>query len=460
MKLLSFAGALAVTVAAATPIAAQRSDTLPSDSAVRAWVTQRVDNGYAPSIVIGLLDHGKERYISAGHSNFGNTPLVDPDAIYEIGSITKVFTNLILADMVVKGEVSLDDPVSKYLPSSVTMPSRNGKVITLLDLATASSGLPRMPGNFHPKDIDNPFADYTVQQMYDFLSSYSLPREPGAQYEYSNLGMGLLGHALALKAGKSYEQLLIDRVLNPLGMKDTRITLTPSMAKRFVVGHNADLEAVPAWDLPTLAGAGALRSSARDMMKFARAVTAATKGEGPLAKAIALSIEPRRPTTIPNMRIGLAWHIRDVNDTHIVWHNGGTGGFRTWFGFDPATSNAAVVLTNGGEVSDELGFHLLDPKFPMRPIMPQAVVTVPNETLDKYVGTYALTPAFVIQIAHEGEKLFAKATNQPRFRLWATNDHEFYLKTVPAKVIFGTDSTGTVTLTLDQNGMKQTARKQ
>jgi serine-type D-Ala-D-Ala carboxypeptidase/endopeptidase len=442
-----------------TPAQSDRAG-LPSDSTVRSMLAARVDNGYAASVVVGVLEKGKERYVSYGRSNFGTTPLVDPDAIYEIGSITKVFTNLLLAEMVLKGEVALEDPVSKYLPSSVTVPSRNDKVITLLDLATASSGLPRTPTNFRPKDPSNPFADYTVAQMYEFLSSYKLPRDPGQMYEYSNIGMGLLGHALALRAGKPYEQLLIERILNPLGMKNTRITLTPDMAKHFVTGHDGDMEAVPAWDIPTLAGAGALRSSARDMMKFARAVTTAATGEGPLAKVITLSVEPRRPTVIPDMRIALAWHVREKNGQRITWHNGGTGGFRTFFGFDKASNNAVVVLTNGGDSSDELGFFLLDPTFPVRTIAPRPVVTVSPETLQKYVGKYALSPAFVVDVTRDGDKLYSQPAGQPRFRLWATNDHEFHLRVAPAKVSFETDSVGGVTLVLDQNGAKQRAKKQ
>src|SRR5207244_7748295 len=152
---------------------------------------------HGEGIVVGLLDpSGARRIIAVG---------VDQAAVFEIGSITKTFTASILADMVDHGEVRLDDPVAKYLPPSVRVPSRNGKQITLLDLATQSSGLPRMPSNFTPKDSLNPYADYTVQQMYAFLSSYALTRDVGAEYEYSNLGVGLLGHALALKAGTSYE---------------------------------------------------------------------------------------------------------------------------------------------------------------------------------------------------------------------------------------------------------------
>ena len=127
----------------------------------------------------------------------------------------------------------------------------------LLDLATQSSGLPRMPNNFHPKDEGNPYADYTVDQMYAFLSTYQLQRDIGSQYEYSNLGVGLLGHALALRAGRSYEDLVTERVLRPLGLNDTRIVLTPSMKSRLTPGHSPSGAVVPNWDLPTLAGAGA-----------------------------------------------------------------------------------------------------------------------------------------------------------------------------------------------------------
>ena len=168
--------------------------------------------------------------------------------MFEIGSITKVFTAAILADMVARGQVRLDDPVAQLLPATVKVPSRNGRRITLLDLATQSSGLPRLPTNFAPKDSANPYADYGDQQLYDFLSGYELPRDPGATYEYSNLGMGLLGHALARKAGMSYEQLVSRRVLAPLGMKETAITLSPALRPRLVPGHGDTGQVVAAQD--------------------------------------------------------------------------------------------------------------------------------------------------------------------------------------------------------------------
>src|SRR5208283_4407870 len=118
---------------------------------------------------------------------------LDGDTVFEIGSITKVFTALLLADMAQRGEVALTDPVSKYLPKGVKMPGRNGHAIMLQDLATHTSGLPRLPSNMKPKDFMNPYADYTPELLYQFLSSYELPRDPGSKWEYSNLGAGLLG---------------------------------------------------------------------------------------------------------------------------------------------------------------------------------------------------------------------------------------------------------------------------
>src|SRR6266566_3001093 len=233
-----------------------------------------------------------------------NAPVGPPICTREPPSseIRKVFTASALADMVARGEVKLDDPVANYLPRAVRMPVRV-RPITLLDLATQSSGLPRLPDNFAPRDSSNPYADYSVQQLYEFLSRYQLPRDPGASYEYSNLGVGLLGHALALRAGMSYEQLVTRRILTHLGMRETAITLTPAMRARLAPGHDVGGNVVPNWDLPTLAGAGALRSTARDMLTFlaANLDTSAT----PMARGLRQTHEPRQATDNPNLKVGL-----------------------------------------------------------------------------------------------------------------------------------------------------------
>src|SRR5262249_28609816 len=157
------------------------------------------------------------------------------------------------------------DPAAKYLPENVKMPERSGRSITLLDLSTHTSGLPRLPGILKPEDPANPYAGHGVDALYEFLSGYTLVRDPGSAFEYSNLGAGLLGHVLAYRAGTDYERLIRSRITEPLGMLDTGITLSSSMQQRMAAGHDSMLAPVANWDLSTLAGAGGLRSSANDM---------------------------------------------------------------------------------------------------------------------------------------------------------------------------------------------------
>ncbi|HLZ45079.1 MAG TPA: serine hydrolase [Gemmatimonadales bacterium] len=436
---------------AAVALLASLQQSLPSDSAVRALLAPRVqafaDSGkHGEGIVVGLIDAGGRRRIVA----LG----VDSNAVFEIGSITKTFTASILADMVSRGEVRLDDPVETYLPpgDSVRIPSRNGKKITLVDLATQSSGLPRLPSNMAPRDSSNPYADYSVQQLYAFLSGYTLPRDIGSTYEYSNLGMGLLGHALARKAGMSYETLVTRRVLAPLGMNETAISLTPALRSRLAPGHDVDGNVVPNWDLPTLAGAGALRSTTRDMLTYLAANLDTTTA---LERAMRDAHTPRREAGSPNMRIGLAWHILSRPGGSIVWHNGGTGGYRTFTGFDPARRIGVVVLSNVNSSVDDLGFHLLDETVPLLPPpVRRTEVALDSLVLARYVGEYELAPTFHITVTRQGAHLFLQATAQPKFPIFAESDSTFFLKVVDAQLTFRRDG-----LVLHQNGQHIPGRK-
>ena len=339
---------------------------MPSDADIRQILVDRIDvQQQSVGIVVGVIGPDGRRIIAYGHPDKGDPRPVDGNTVFEIGSMTKVFTSLLLADMVQRGEVALDDPVAKYLPASVKMPQRNGRQITLVDLSTHTSGLPPLPTNFAPKDPANPYADYSVDQLYQFLSSYQLTRDIGSQYGYSNLGGGLLGHVLALRAGMGYEALVRSRICDPLGMKDTRITLTPEMKARLAVGHNQALEPVENWDLPTLAGAGALRSTANDILTFLAANLGYVKS--PLAPAMSAMLKVRRPTGQPNLEIALGWHVFTTNGKEIVWHNGGTGGYRSFMGFDPTARIGVVLLSNTSTTIgvDDIGRHLLDASMPL-----------------------------------------------------------------------------------------------
>jgi serine-type D-Ala-D-Ala carboxypeptidase/endopeptidase len=368
---------------------------LPPDAEIRKILADRVgaeNRGIA--IVAGLIDANGRRVVAYGSLAKEDTRLAGGDTVFEIGSMTKVFTSLLFMDMVRRGEVALTDPVAKYLPAGVKVPERNGRKITLADLSTQSSGLPRLPANLAPKDASNPYADYTVRQMYDFLSGYQLTRDPGAQYEYSNLGVGLLGHALALRAGMSYEALVRSRICEPLGMKDTRIDLTPDMKARLAIGHNATASPVANWDLPTLAGAGALRSTANDMLTFLAANLGFVKT--PLAQAMADEISVRKPVA-PGMEIAYGWHVQTKDGSSIVWHNGGTGGYRAYMGYDPKARTGVVVLANIStpEGPDDIGRHLLNASYPVSKIAPPAEhkeTALDGKLFDHYAGPIKWLP--------------------------------------------------------------------
>ena len=431
----------------------------PSDAEIRQILIDRIDVQHqSVGIVVGLIGPKGQRVVAYGHPSKADPRPVDGDTIFEIGSVTKVFTSLLLSDMVQRGEVALNDPVAKYLPSTVKVPTRDGKQITLVDLATHTSGLPRMPTNFAPKDPRNPYADYSEEKLYEFLSSYQLPRDIGSQYEYSNLGGGLLGLALARRAGMDYGELVQKRICDPLAMNSTRIALTPEMKARLAVGHNAAMEPVENWDLgPAFAGAGALRSSTNDLLKFLAANLGYTKT--PLAPAMAAMLSVRRPTGIPDLQVALAWHILTADGKEIVWHNGGTGGYRSFIGFDPKSRTGVVVLSNAetGAGVDDIGRHLLDVKLPlMKPPSEHQEVHVDPKIFDGYVGVYQLTPQFLIRITREGDHLYGQATGQEKFEMFPAGEKDYFLKVVNAQITFETDTQGRATaLILHQGGMDQ-----
>ena len=333
---------------------------------VRSILTKRVESGRAVGIVVGIIAPGGQQIIAAGRITRERATEPDGETVFEIGSITKIFTSLALADMIEKGEVTPDEPVAELLPSTVKVPSRGDRSITLLDLSMHVSGLPRLPSNLHltPANLANPYADYGTEKLYQFLSKYKLTRKPGETYLYSNLGAGLLGHALALKDGISYERLIQQRILQPLGMSSTTVRLSESQMGRLAQGYGRGLNPfahavrpVKNWDFDVLAGAGALRSTADDMLKFLAANLNLI--HTPLAAAMRRMQSVRRETGRPNLQIAMGWHILTKYDREVYWHNGGTAGYRSFVGFNPTTREGVVVLCNTSVDNDDLGRHIL-----------------------------------------------------------------------------------------------------
>jgi serine-type D-Ala-D-Ala carboxypeptidase/endopeptidase len=225
---------------------------------------ERTAAGTYQTFVFGVVDGNKSEVVAFGKLDDGKAP--DGDTVYEIGSVTKTFTATLLAQAVLSGRVTLDlDTPASQLLLGFKIPSRSGKEIALSDLANHYSGLPRMPSNFQPSDQANPYADYDAAKLKAFLAGYQLPRDPGASYDYSNLGFGLLGYALAQLEHTSYDALVEEEILRPLGM-----TMS-GMVTHLAPGHDSTGKAVENWDFDTLAGAGAMRSTANDMLSTDRA---------------------------------------------------------------------------------------------------------------------------------------------------------------------------------------------
>ncbi len=417
---------------------------------VERLVKPLLDSKNIVGCVVGVLDNGKQEIYGFGEIHHGAGDKPNADTVYEIGSMTKAFTGTLLGDMVNRGLVKLDAPVQDFLPPDVKLHQIKDHPIKLVDVASQSSGLPRMPNNFAPKDAKNPYADYTPELMFQFLGKLQLQCPPG-KYEYSNLGMGLLGYILAQKAGKSYEQLVVERICDPLNMNDTRITLSAEQRKRLAPPYNAELGDETNWDFDALAGAGVLRSTANDILKLAEA--SLSDDDRPVVKAIHTAWTPHygKPGDI---RVGLAWHL--ARDGETWWHNGQTAGYSSALFVYPPKHLAVVVLCNTAtEHTTPLAEKILQSLLGMHP-EPLAVhkaVEIDPALLKSYEGTYVLSLVFAITITVEDGKLMARATNQEKYQLFPDSDSKFFYKVVDAQISFEKDGNGNVNkLVLHQNG--------
>ncbi len=316
------------------------------------------------ALVTGLWQHGRDFIQGFGQSSPTNASPPNGETLFEIGSVTKVFTAITLAKMAKDGVVNLDDPISRYLPQRVVSPRKNGQEITLRHLATHTAGLPGLPDNFDAvsKDQQNPYANYRAADLYESLAKVKLATEPGKTSEYSNYGFGLLGHLLALKAGKPYEDLVKQTICIPLDLTNTTITLSAEQNRRLTPGHNPEGKIIPNWNMDVLAPAGALWSNAEDLLRFLAAYL--EPGSSPLSAALIEAQNEHFKEFVG--AVGLGWRIdKSIEDRLIHWHNGGTGGYVSFIGFDKNGRVGVVLLSNYGDAwrgddsIDKMGMQIL-----------------------------------------------------------------------------------------------------
>ncbi|HEX6597667.1 MAG TPA: serine hydrolase domain-containing protein, partial [Acidimicrobiales bacterium] len=313
--------------------------------------------------LVGAVVAGEEILIEAARNASakpGSAAAPGPDTILEIGSVTKLFTALALSAQAHRRRVDLNQPVRSLLPPGVDVRSGAWHEASLQHLATHTSGLPRLPKGFFLRSLhrlDDPYADFEVPDLYASLSRTRLRSRPGTRFHYSNLGMGLLGHALSRNEGVDYGELVGTLICAPLGLRDTGVSLAPDQEARFIQGHDRRGRATGPWHIPALAGAGALLSTPSDLARFLQVQLAPDRAG---AEGLEEAIRATQAERFSGRRtgVGLGWLISPFGTGGTLrWHNGRTGGYSAFLGM---TSLAGVaVLANSARSVDGIGTELL-----------------------------------------------------------------------------------------------------
>jgi len=399
----------------------------PHRAAVAAQIQPFLDAEVLSGVVIGLYDAGKREIYGFGAGPGGKPPT--GGTLFELGSVTKVYTGLLLADAVQRREITLDAPVADLLPPGITVPTKDKIAITLKHLMLHSSGLPRLPPSLNAPKPD-PYARYGEEQLYQDLLATELVTPPGTKIVYSNYGAGLLGFALGRKIGGGYAAALQERVLTPLGLRDTYLGFPPGAPR--AEGTNEDLQPMVPWTFDALAGAGALVSTARDQLTLIDAELDAVAGSKlPLRAPMRLTQEAQLDEVGANA--GLGWVI---DREGRYWHNGGTGGFHAFVGFDPKSRRGIVILA---ATSTSLVDHLANSLYKLLDNEPPPPVKFPTpEQLAPLAGSYDFSGTKLL-ISAVGKRLYIEGPGEPRHRLLPLSETEFFLEPLQAVVVFQKD---------------------
>lgn len=432
---------------ALSPAAAARSPLL-----VEAVIERRLADSDAPACVaVGVVDHDETR-IFRGCTPDAGPAAFDDDSLFEIGSITKGLAGLLLADMVLKGEIRIEDTAAEHSRPGAKLPAFEGRPVTLRHLVTHTAGLPRMPPGFAPKDWRNPYADFGVDDLYAALAATRLQVPPGLTRSYSNFGFMWLSEILSRVGGKPFDVLLTERVLLPLGMGSARVRVPPGSESKLVGGHDLAYRPTSRWDdVPELSGVGGLRASISDMVKLAQALSGARAT--PIDAVIAKALEPLHRLGDLESHVGYAWMQHEAH-RRVHWHGGGSGGFSAMLVVDRGSKTGAVVLADSVARFDDLARHIVDPS---QPLVTRVVASGLEEELRReYLGRYELSRSFAIEVFARGKRLYGQATDQAPLELWPLKKDLFSVTGVDARLRFERDPAGRVTrLVLIQGGRER-----
>ncbi len=429
-------------VAPGKPVASDIDPDGPHREAIAAQVAPYIDGEIVRGLVIGVYDSGHTEIYGFGEGVGGKPP--NGRTLFEIGSITAVYTSLLLADSVQRREVELDTPLSELVPPGITVPTDKANdakknPITLLELALHTSGLPRLPESIIRTAANSldPYAGYNEDALYADLIHTELATAPGFQISYSNFGVGVLGFVLGRKIGGGYASAVSARILKPLELDDTFVTVPDAASKRRITGTTDDLAPTPPWTYDALAGSGAIVSTARDQLKLIDLeLDAADGSHRPLRPAMKLTQEPALDH--PGVNEGLGWMIDSAGH---YWHNGGTGGFHAFLTFDKKTRHGVVILcSTASALIDRLAdslYRILDAETVDPVKFPTAAQIAP------LAGTYAF-PDAQLAIVADGKRLYLEGPGEPRHRLVPLSDHEFWSEALQTAATFERGGDGAV----------------
>ncbi len=327
---------------------------------IKTIIQQEVANKRSKSIIVGIVDANGRQIFAEGRISDTDRTLPDGKTMYEIGSITKVFTSLLLADMSLQQQLNLNDPISRFLPGNVKTPLRNGKEISLLSLSTHRSGMPRFPYNVDPANPDKPYVDYTVDHLCEYLSNFDPPFDIDTRWRYSNVGYGLLGNILTRVAQKDFEALIRERICGPLNMNNTVVSLTAKQKTNLAIGHAETGTPVGLTDLGAIDAGGALRSNVNDLLSFAEASMGLIKT--PLLPAMELTHVLQAKKDGNDTYTTMGWTLVNDDGQYLVFKDGGMPGYCSFLGMDKKKKTAVVILSNSNNSVTDIGWHLLDPR--------------------------------------------------------------------------------------------------
>ena len=316
------------------------------DKKVNEIIEPYVNKKETVGVSIAILKDDRAYYYNYGETARGNDKLPDSNTIYEIGSISKTFTSILLAALTREGKVSLNDPINKYLPDSIGKLEYEGVPITIKTLANHSSGLPRIPSNISLVGTDalNPYKKYNASLLFAFLKNFKPYQKPGTQYQYSNLGVGLLGTIIEKITNKKYNDLVIEKICTPLQMNHTSQFFKKGDSALIARGFNENGNLSSFWDFDALAGAGGIRSTASDLLKYGKANIKVSQKD--LNDVIQFTHRVTYTQKDINTKVGLGWHIINPGIDELLFHNGGTGGFRSYLAINPKKKIVVVMLSN------------------------------------------------------------------------------------------------------------------